>query len=257
MSDTKENEEAGQNVPVGVDESKQLADVQVQLEAPSVPVEVEKSSVIVENVKVEAPAGDKNLEPEASAEVTPQQEVQDSLLSVPVEADAKLLVQTDSEHTSDMRSEVKESPQINTVIESGAVVSDKIVDTAEPEIAVDIKPETSEVPDGKTGDNVDSVPTSHNEPATPQAVPADSIITEIENGLNVESKVNEEQVVTPADNGISNTKHSFLDVNYEGNDSGTEGEQSAFMKELENFFRERSMEFKPPKFYGEGLNCLK
>jgi hypothetical protein len=29
------------------------------------------------------------------------------------------------------------------------------------------------------------------------------------------------------------------------------------MKELENFFRERSMDFKPPKFYGEGLNCLK
>ncbi|CAA6661613.1 unnamed protein product [Spirodela intermedia] len=29
------------------------------------------------------------------------------------------------------------------------------------------------------------------------------------------------------------------------------------MKELENFFRERSLEFKPPKFYGEGLNCLK
>ncbi|MCL7027043.1 hypothetical protein MKW94_023981 [Papaver nudicaule] len=43
----------------------------------------------------------------------------------------------------------------------------------------------------------------------------------------------------------------------EGDDSGTEEEQSAFMKELENFFKEKSMEFKPPKFYGEGLNCLK
>ncbi|KAK8937384.1 AT-rich interactive domain-containing protein 3 [Platanthera zijinensis] len=43
----------------------------------------------------------------------------------------------------------------------------------------------------------------------------------------------------------------------EGDDSGTDEEQSAFMKELENFFKERSLEFKPPKFYGEGLNCLK
>ncbi|XP_038987253.1 AT-rich interactive domain-containing protein 3 isoform X2 [Phoenix dactylifera] len=51
----------------------------------------------------------------------------------------------------------------------------------------------------------------------------------------------------------SYTFNSFLD----GDDSGTEEEQAAFMKELENFFRERSMEFKPPKFYGEGLNCLK
>ncbi|KAK8962963.1 AT-rich interactive domain-containing protein 3 [Platanthera guangdongensis] len=43
----------------------------------------------------------------------------------------------------------------------------------------------------------------------------------------------------------------------EGYDSGTDEEQAAFMKELENFFKERSLEFKPPKFYGEGLNCLK
>ncbi|XP_078439206.1 ARID/BRIGHT DNA-binding domain-containing protein [Wolffia australiana] len=43
----------------------------------------------------------------------------------------------------------------------------------------------------------------------------------------------------------------------EGEDSGTEEEQAAFMKELENFFKERSLEFKPPKFYGENLNCLK
>ncbi|WOL12369.1 hypothetical protein Cni_G21135 [Canna indica] len=46
---------------------------------------------------------------------------------------------------------------------------------------------------------------------------------------------------------------SFLD----GEDSGTEDQQSAFMKELENFHKEKNLEFKPPKFYGEGLNCLK
>ncbi|XP_042507919.1 AT-rich interactive domain-containing protein 3-like isoform X2 [Macadamia integrifolia] len=44
---------------------------------------------------------------------------------------------------------------------------------------------------------------------------------------------------------------------FDGDDAGTEEEQATFMKELENFFRERRLEFKPPKFYGEGLNCLK
>ncbi|KAG8072121.1 hypothetical protein GUJ93_ZPchr0006g45111 [Zizania palustris] len=45
----------------------------------------------------------------------------------------------------------------------------------------------------------------------------------------------------------------FLD----GDDSGTEEEQAAFMVELERFHREHGLEFKPPKFYGKGLNCLK
>lgn len=38
---------------------------------------------------------------------------------------------------------------------------------------------------------------------------------------------------------------------------GSEEEQAAFVRELENFFKENNMEFKPPKFYGENLNCLK
>ncbi|XP_057776526.1 AT-rich interactive domain-containing protein 3 [Salvia miltiorrhiza] len=40
-------------------------------------------------------------------------------------------------------------------------------------------------------------------------------------------------------------------------DDGTPEDQAAFMKELEHFYRERTMEFKPPKFYGQPLNCLK
>lgn len=43
----------------------------------------------------------------------------------------------------------------------------------------------------------------------------------------------------------------------DGDDSGTEEEQNAFMKEVENFYQENNLEFKPPKFYGEGLNLLK
>ena len=72
-----------------------------------------------------------------------------------------------------------------------------------------------------------------------------------------ENEVAAMEVHTPRENG--NLNQSFLlDANlYEGNESGSEEEQVSFMKELENFFRERSMEFKPPKFYGEGLNCLK
>jgi hypothetical protein len=42
-----------------------------------------------------------------------------------------------------------------------------------------------------------------------------------------------------------------------GYDSGTEEEQAVFMAELESFHREHGLEFKPPKFYGKGLNCLK
>ncbi|KAK3158909.1 hypothetical protein QOZ80_2AG0143260 [Eleusine coracana subsp. coracana] len=43
----------------------------------------------------------------------------------------------------------------------------------------------------------------------------------------------------------------------EGYDSGTEEDQAAFMAELERFHKEQGLEFKPPKFYGKGLNCLK
>ncbi|XP_073001109.1 AT-rich interactive domain-containing protein 3-like [Typha latifolia] len=60
----------------------------------------------------------------------------------------------------------------------------------------------------------------------------------------------------PAHLEVSNQSYRF-DHFLDGDDSGSEEEQTAFMKELENFFKERSMEFKPPKFYGEGLNCLK
>lgn len=55
----------------------------------------------------------------------------------------------------------------------------------------------------------------------------------------------------------SNQSFAFDPQSFEGDESGTEEEQAAFMKELENFFKERKLEFKPPKFYGEGLNCLK
>ncbi|XP_010548194.1 PREDICTED: AT-rich interactive domain-containing protein 3 isoform X2 [Tarenaya hassleriana] len=75
---------------------------------------------------------------------------------------------------------------------------------------------------------------------------------------DLNNEVHKMDSVPATSDGTMDLKHSFLlDDMSEGNESGTEDEQSAFMKELENFFRERNMEFKPPKFYGEGLNCLK
>ncbi|GFY86334.1 ARID/BRIGHT DNA-binding domain-containing protein [Actinidia rufa] len=43
----------------------------------------------------------------------------------------------------------------------------------------------------------------------------------------------------------------------EDDETGTSKDQAAFMKELESFYRERAMEFKPPRFYGQPLNLLK
>ncbi|XP_004292317.1 PREDICTED: AT-rich interactive domain-containing protein 3-like isoform X1 [Fragaria vesca subsp. vesca] len=54
------------------------------------------------------------------------------------------------------------------------------------------------------------------------------------------------------------TERTFLlDPDEEGDESGTEEEQAEFMKEVDNFYKEKHMEFKPPKFYKEELNLLK
>ncbi|KAI9109671.1 hypothetical protein K1719_019301 [Acacia pycnantha] len=254
MSNTNENEESGHDVPESGDQSKQLVDAQVQLEASSTSAPEETATNRVENVKVEAPAGNKNLEPEVMSEGTQQQEDHNILHSVPVESNAQLLVKIESEHVSDVKSEVKEFSQTDTGVESYGVEGEKNADSAE--TVKNVKPEACEVAASKTCNNGDSTPMGRNEPATPQPVPVDTKAG-IENDMKVETKVHEELASTLVDKGNSNTKHSFLDVDYDGNESGTEEDQSAFMKELENFFRERSMEFKPPKFYGEGLNCLK
>ncbi|KAK4723199.1 hypothetical protein R3W88_013432 [Solanum pinnatisectum] len=47
------------------------------------------------------------------------------------------------------------------------------------------------------------------------------------------------------------------DEDEDWNDDGSPEDQAVFMRDLENFYRERAMEFKPPKFYGIPLNCLK
>ncbi|KAK3224482.1 hypothetical protein Dsin_011507 [Dipteronia sinensis] len=143
--------------------------------------------------------------------------------------------------------------------------TDSIADTRAIQVT-DSKIETAnQLPDHKTDVEADTVNTlSINskltanpivEPATPKPAASTAIVSENANGRQLKNANG-----TPTMNvNSSNTRHSFLlDEDYECNESGTEEEQSAFMKELEIFFRENSMmEFKPPKFYGEGLNCLK
>ncbi|PNY02075.1 AT-rich interactive domain-containing protein 3-like, partial [Trifolium pratense] len=115
-------------------------------------------------------------------------------------------------------------------------------------------------PQPDPSDTNEPIPSSHNDPIAPQPPPAD-VMPESKNVLEDESKAGEEQAAEPADNGVPDSPQNmyFLDPDhyYDGNEPGTEEDQAAFMKELENFFRERGMDFKPPKFYGETLNCLK
>ncbi|KAK7406962.1 hypothetical protein VNO78_08598 [Psophocarpus tetragonolobus] len=262
MSDAKENEEAGL---LAVEENPQLVDakVQDQPEASSAPDPIEDTSNQVEsgsnhaeNKKEELPAENKILELEAVS--VPQENAQNTLNSVPAEADAQILDRSECEEASGVKVKADEFPQ-NNEAENNDDIHQSSNGDVEIEMAVEVKPEACGVVDSKMCDNGDPVPADHHEPTMPQPTPGDTN-AEIMNVLEVENKADEKQAAEPADNGNSNSKHMlFLDADhsYEGNDSGTEEEQSAFMKELENFFREKSMEFKPPKFYGEGLNCLK
>ncbi|KAL2334155.1 hypothetical protein Fmac_015368 [Flemingia macrophylla] len=259
MSDAKESEEAGQNVP--------FAEAQVQPEGLAAPMSLGDTLNYVENWKVEkdAPMEDKNVKPEANSECTPRQNVinsENALHSVPVIDNIQALNKTGGEYASVVKAKVEEVRQCDKGIENDANVCQNNADIAE--TTVEVKLKASKVADSNTHNNGDSnsinSSRNDNEPETPEAVPAD-IKAEIKIGLDIENKNNEKQApVAHADNGNSISKNlCFLDpdYSYDGNESGTEEEQSAFMKELENFFRKRSMEFKPPKFYKEGLNCLK
>ncbi|ESW28263.1 hypothetical protein PHAVU_003G272200 [Phaseolus vulgaris] len=259
MNDTKENEEAGQNVPV-----ENLAEAQVQPEVLDAPLSVGDTSIHAENGKVEAeaPVEDKIVKPEANSECISQQDVlnsQNTINSVPVIDSAPVLNKTEGENALDVKSKAEELPQCDMDIENDSNVCQNNADDSE--MTVEVKPKAFEA-ESKTCNNGDSnsaLPIL-NEPKTAHAVQTD-VRAEVKSGLDNENKYNEKQAaVGQADNGnlISQNLY-FLDpeYSYDGNESGTEDEQSAFMKELETFFRERSMEFKPPKFYKEGLNCLK
>jgi len=261
MSDTKENEEAGQNVAVAVEEV--LAEAHVEPEVLAAPLSVGDTSNHAENGKAEAPVEDKIVKPEANSECMQQQDVlssQNTINSVPVIDSAPVLNKTEGENALDVKSKAEELPQCGKDTENDSNVCQNNADTAE--MTVEVKPTAFEAAESKTCNNGESNSAHpiHDEPKTADAVQTD-MRAEVKSGLDNENKYNEKQAaVEHADNGNLISQNLYFldpDYSYDGNESGTEEEQSAFMKELETFFRERSLEFKPPKFYKEGLNCLK
>lgn len=252
MCDAKEKQESAQDVPVALREGNQVNSRDVLHDSLPLPAEATPNSCenkidsLETHVQEIVPPEDNLDKP-----TIPQQSNQDSANSLPLDHDQEL-DKADAEPVSD----VKTGPDALPPGELGldAATSNAHLETAQS--SMDAKSEAFVVPETKTGSLDDASTASHDEPVTPHPV-SSCFKAETENAI--ELKVNEDGVTTPH-NGHSNINHSFiLDENHiaEGSESGTEEEQSAFMKELENFFRERSLEFKPPKFYGEGLNCLK
>lgn len=323
MSDTKENDEVGEGVPanVNVEEadhvigetensnqasaSPQLGDdhemivenlasldsyLDQEMHLEVQPVIVEETSKNFENVsndvkigKEEVHAEDENVKPKVVSEGVSQENVQDTLHSVPVEAaDAHILDTAEGEDASDVKVDAKKLPPSSNGVENDDIACQNNLSDGDVEmtaVEVEVKPEceaaVSKACDVEpislsnnnpitlqpaSSDANEPILSSHNDPTTPQPAPDDTR-PEIKNVLEVESKDGEEQVAEPVDNENPDSPQNmfFLDADhyYDGNESGTEEDQAAFMKELENFFRERSMDFKHPKFYGEWLNCLK
>ncbi|XP_016167029.1 AT-rich interactive domain-containing protein 6 isoform X2 [Arachis ipaensis] len=88
----------------------------------------------------------------------------------------------------------------------------------------------------------------------------DSSNTRLENRLQDPKVHSHHELLTPKpkERNVREMKNVLHDTEMTDYDeSGSYSEREAFMRELESFYRERSLEFKPPKFYGEPLNCLK
>ncbi|XP_038904745.1 AT-rich interactive domain-containing protein 6-like isoform X2 [Benincasa hispida] len=240
MCDAMEKEESAQDVSVALSEGDQVNAKDELHESLSVPAEATPNSC-------EKGFGSPETHvQEVDKPTIPQQSNQNSARSLPLDHDQEL-DKPDAEPASDVKTGPDEMPPR----ELDAGISNSPLETVQS--SMDAKSEAVDMPETKTG-SLDDASTAS--PVTPHPV-SSCVKAETENAI--ELKVNEDSVTTPH-NGDSNMNHSFIfDENHiaEGSESGTEEEQSAFMKELENFFRERSLEFKPPKFYGEGLNCLK
>lgn len=84
-------------------------------------------------------------------------------------------------------------------------------------------------------------------------------VNDMELSLGSDFKESKPEEDVECEVGMKSSNLSFLyePPVAEGDESGTEEEQVAFVKEVENFYKERSLEFKHPKFYKEDLNLLK
>ena len=237
MSDNKDSEDgSAQEVP-GTLETEQLVDAQ------EAPVEQADNAPPPPN----AEAVDIPLELNSS----PHQPHQDSALPTPLD-DKRSLVMPKVESVKDVKADGTDNSKPETCAVDGIAISCSHVETAIPTVDAEIK--LSDI-QGATGH--DAVLKKSNEPAAPQAGSSDvEAKGEKQRGSNDAN--NEIDTPTPKSNGNSTPRQMFLlDENSNGSESGTEEEQKDFLSELHSFFSKKSMEFKPPKFYGDLLNCLK
>lgn len=196
-----------------------------------------------------------DLPQEEATDLSLEETKVDSTTLAQKEAAELPLQETNVDSTTLAQKEATELPVQETKVDSTALSA------SHPELVEPIlepKAEDTEMVESKMGavcDDLSSVERDNIVAPNDASIDTNAEIEKVE-----PMKVEEHQTETPVakDNGNSSLKNLFLlDENDEGSESGTEEEQSSFMKELESFFRERSTEFKPPKFYGEGLNCLK
>ncbi|XP_050227859.1 AT-rich interactive domain-containing protein 5-like isoform X2 [Mercurialis annua] len=171
--------------------------------------------------------------------------------------DNRSLLKPEIEPPTEENNEANENSDCKTETCGVDGSNNSTINTDTAKLTADAKSEPSQVPENGSDHHTDTTLKEHDGPDTPLAEAA-SIKAELDNKEELENGENKEDTASPKINGSSTAKHSFLlGDDHDGSESGTEEEQWAFMKELEIFFRERSIEFKPPKFYGEGLNCLK
>lgn len=264
MSDAKDKEEAGQDlapaqVPVEVVEPGGVhAEAQGEESSQAGAKEENPNSLQDGCPPVVGTVSDDKQNENVSSNVEPPPQQSAGLVSSENEQD---LDKDESQHVqsavaSDSKAETNEMPTQETN-EAG----DSNVSLAKPgaaENVEDTKIADSKKTESKTGEHVDGVaPVNHDTTNTLDVASADAKVENID-GEQMEIKEQEIETPLPKEKGTLSLKDIFLlDENDEGSESGAEEEQSAFMKELENFFKEKNMEFKPPKFYGEGLNCLK
>ncbi|VVB14623.1 unnamed protein product [Arabis nemorensis] len=170
--------------------------------------------------------------------------------------------QTLSDHNEGMTTlEAEPTEDMKLDIPDSELVADTFVDSSNnKDVNVEAPTNAEEkynsvAPEGNDADNGSA--SVRREPGPP-CVASSDIKTEVVISGDMNNGVHKIDMAPPAIDGTMIAKRSFLlDDMSDGNESGTEEDQSDFMKELDQFFRERKMEFKPPKFYGEALNCLK
>ncbi|PON50047.1 ARID/BRIGHT DNA-binding domain-containing protein [Parasponia andersonii] len=250
MSDSKEKDDVGQQAPVDALENEpqvEQSQAQAQAQAP------------VAETEIEAPTASDNIIITTNPDSVLLEPTQDSLpTSNPLDEQHRF-VKPDTEAPIDVKNETQTDDLQAQEQDGNTTVSATPLPI--PDSAVELITEASQLLRPEMADMEHPHTATHDEPVLPLSESSDMkpVPENAVDGEENKNSVDEKCIPEPSDNGNPTLKHSFLldDHMYEGNESGTEEDQSNFMKELENFFRERSMEFKPPKFYGEGLNCLK